>query len=245
MLICHPYQFIFLKPLKAAGTSVECFLEPLCRDDEVIIDEYGPEKVCANGIVGYRGPAKGHAIYWHHMSAAQISDLHPDLFHRYQKICIVRDPYQKAVSLFLWLGPLTYKQAQELAATSPNRLRSIFLLFLQCQRNVSDLLTDSSRLLMNGSLIIDHVLRYERLDHDLSDLIEKLSLPLSINELRHLKSSGRTSNRHILSQYFSSESLGIVNRYFDWYFSLFCYSKYDKISDLLTSSSNTTRSSLP
>lgn len=245
MLICHPYQFIFLKPLKAAGTSVECFLEPLCRDSEVLVDEYGPEKICLKGIVGYRGPAKRDAKYWHHMSAIQIRDMHPNYFQSYRKISIVRDPYQKAISLFLWLGPLTYLQAQELAASSPNRLRAIFLLFLQCQHNTSELLTDSPRLLIDGNLILDHVLSYEKLNLSLSHLIKELRLPLSLDRLRHLKSSGRTSNRHVLSQYFSRESLQVVNRHCDWYFSLFGYHKYEDISDLLTSSNSITRSSPP
>ena len=245
MLICHPYKFIFLKPLKAAGTSVECLLEPLCRDREDPIDEFTQEKICLNGIIGYRGPARGDAKYWHHMPAIQIRLMHPDLFRGYQKICITRDPYQKAISLFLWLGPLTYLQAQEIAATSPNTLRNIFVLFLKYQHNISDLLTDSSRLLIHGELVIDRVLRYEKLGSDLSDMIEELGLPLSIDRLKHLKPSGCDSKGHELSQYFSSEALKAVNSYFDWYFPLFGYDRYEDISDLITSSNNTTRSSPP
>lgn len=245
MLICHPYEFIFLKPLKAAGTSVECFLEPLCQDSQDVIDEYGPEKIYSNGIVGYRGPAKGDAKYWHHMSAVRIQQMHPDLFATYKKISIVREPYQKAISLFLWLGPLTHVQAQELAANNPSTLRNIFLLFLQCQHNISDLLTDSSRLLIQRRLIIDYILRYETLETDLSDLIKELRLPLSISTLKSLKSSGRRGKQHKLSQYFSSEALQVVNKYFDWYFSLFNYRRYEDISDFNTSSKSTTRSFKP
>lgn len=245
MLICHQYEFIFLKPLKAAGTSVECFLEPLCQDKQDVINEYGPEKIYSNGIVGYRGPTKGDAKYWHHMSAARIRQMHPDQFATYQKISIVREPYQKAISLFLWLGPLTHLKAQELAANNPSRLRNLFLLFLQCQHNISDLLTDSSRLQIQGKLIIDYILRYERLETDLSDLIQALRLPLSISTLKSFKSSGRRGEKHQLSQYFSSEALQVVNKHFDWYFSLFNYRKYEDISDFITSSKSTTRSFEP
>ena len=210
-----------------------------------MINEFGEEKICLNGITGYRGPAKGDAKYWHHMSAIKIQQMHPDLFQSYRKISIIRNPYQKAISLFLWLGPITNAHAQELAATSPSSLKSIFLLFLQFQHNISDLLTDSSRLLIDGNLVIDHILRYENLDADLSELIQQLRLPLTIEKLKHFKSSGRSSQGHDIHQYFSNEALQAVNIYFDWYFDLFNYSKYEDISDLITSSNNTTRSSSP
>lgn len=245
MLICHPYQFIFIKPLKAAGTSVECLLEPLCHDTNVLVEEYGPQRICVNGIVGYRGSAKGDSKYWHHMSASQIRTLHPDAFLSYKKISIVRNPYQKAVSLFLWLGPLSYWQAQELAETNPNRLRAIFLLFLRCQSNITDLLSDAPRLLIDGSIILDYIIRYEALHADLSHLIERLSLPLSVDSLQHYKSSGRTRKEHILSQYFSNEALEVVNKYSNWYFDSFDYQMSEDISDFITSNNSITRSSLP
>ena len=245
MLICHPYEFIFIKPVKAAGTSVECFLEPLCHDQNEEIHEYGPEKIYANGIVGYRGPSKGDATYWNHMPSSQIQCLHPDLFKSYHKISIVRDPYQKAISLFLWLGPLTYVQAQEMAVSEPGRLHALFLLFLRSQPGIWALLTDYPRLLIQNKLIIDYILRYEQLSSDLSDLVKHLCLPLSLSELGYFKSSGRGNESHKLQQYFSGEALGLVNRVFELYFDLFGYYKYEHISDLLISSNRITRFSVP
>lgn len=245
MLICHPYKFIFIKPVKAAGTSVECFLEPLCHDVNEEIHEYGPQQIYANGIVGYRGPSKDDATYWNHMPSSQIQNLHPDLFKSYHKISIVRNPYQKAVSLFLWLGPLTYAQAQDMSISDPNRLQALFLLFLRSQPGIRALLTDYPRLLIQNKLIIDCILRYEQLSSDLSDLIKHLSLPLSLRDLGNFKSSGRGNEAHKLQHYFSSEALALVNKVFELYFDLFGYCKYEHISDLLMSSNRITRFSVP
>ena len=245
MLISHRYQFIFLKPLKAAGTSVECFLEPLCRETPCVISEYGSETISAHGIVGYRGSSKGDSTYWHHMPANLVQKLHPDLFRNYRKISIVRNPYQKAISLFLWIGPLSYREAMDLAFKEPNQLRSLFLLFLKHQIKDLSLLTDASRLLIDSQLVIDHILYFEKLEEGLVGLVDRLSLPLSIQQLGWFKQSGCGSAGHCLEQYYCDASLDLINERCAWYFSLFDYDKYESMDSLLTSTRRMTRSSVP
>ena len=245
MFICHPYQFIFLKPLKAAGTSVECFLEPLCREQPCKVREYGCEAISAKGIVGYRGQQRGNTTYWHHMPAKLIKTLHPNLFDRYHEISIVRNPYQKAISLFLWLGPLNYSEAQNLAEHNPDQLSNVFSLFLRHQIKDASLLSDKSRLLIDSQLVINHVLHFERIAEDLKELINRLSLPLSIEQLGWYKPSNANGLDHRLDQYYCDASLKMVNEMCEWYFTLFGYNKYDSMASLLTSTNKRTRSSIP
>lgn len=232
MLISHRYCFIFIKPLKAAGTSVECLMQTLCDDSSAAISEYTKEKISAAGIVGYRGPDRGGSNYWHHMPATEIKRLHPYIFRDYTKISIVRNPYQKAISLFLWLGPLTYYQALELAETNPAELQNLFLLFLRNHVNLQPLLTDAPRLLIDGVLAVDYILRYEELTTDLSNLFAKMKLPLSVNQLGRYKHSGVCRNGHVLSQYLCTESLEILNTMFNWYLAMFGYARLESIADL-------------
>jgi hypothetical protein len=232
MLICHPYEFIFIKPIKAAGTSVECFLQPLCQDINQDVQEYTTEQVTPQGIVGYRGPSKGVSKHWNHMPAARIKELYPDWFTQYSKISIVRNPYQKAISLFLWLGPLSHYEAMKLATTQKQQLQNLFLLFLKSQQNISTLLTDSPRLLLQECLVIDHILRFESLKSDLAALINSLGIPLSAENLGRYKMSGQTNQTHEAKNYFCTESLELVNSVFDWYFRLFGYFKQESIADL-------------
>lgn len=232
MLICHPHRFIFIKPIKAAGTSVECFLQPLCQEINDDVSEYTAERITTNGIVGYRGPSKGASQHWNHMPASRIKELYPDYFTKYTVISIIRNPYQKAISLFLWLGPLSHLEAIRLASTHQKQLKNLFLLFLKSKKNISSLLTDSPRLLLQGSLAVDHVLRFESLNCDLSALINSLSLPLSAENLGTYKVSSQSNQSHDAKSYFCTESLEFVNSVFDWYFRLFGYHKQDSIADL-------------
>jgi hypothetical protein len=232
MLLCHPHQFIFIKPIKAAGTSLECFLQPLCQEINGDISEYTAERITTSGIVGYRGPSKGASKHWNHMPAARIKALYPDWFTQYAKISIVRNPYQKAISLFLWLGPLSRLEAMQLASTNQKQLKNLFLLFLKNQQNIESLLSDSPRLLLQGEPIVDHILRFESLKVDLCNLITTLSLPLTAENLGAYKMSGRANQNHDIKDYFCTESLEFANRVFDWYFNLFGYCKHESIVDL-------------
>jgi hypothetical protein len=218
MLICHPHRFIFIKPIKAAGTSVECFLQPLCQEINDDVSEYTAESITTNGIVGYRGPSKGASKHWNHMPASRIKELYPVCFTQYAKISIIRNPYQKAISLFLWLAPLSHLEAMELASTNQNQLKNLFLLFLKNQQNIESLLSDSPRLLIQGEPIVDHTLRFESLKVDLCNLITTLSLPLAAENLGAYKMSGRANQNHDPKDYFCPESLEFVNSVFDWYF---------------------------
>lgn len=232
MLISHPHKFIFIKPIKVAGTSVECFLQPLCQGGNDDVHEYTAEQITTNGIVGYRGPSRGASKHWNHMPAARIKALYPDWFTQYGKISIVRNPYQKAISLFLWLGPLSHLEAKQLSSTNHHQIQNLFSLFLKSQYNIAPLLTDSPRLLLQGDLIVDHILRFESLKGDLSALITTLGLPLTAENLGAYKMSSQANRIHEVKNYFSTESLEFVNSIFDWYFRLFGYSKHESITDL-------------
>jgi hypothetical protein len=232
MLISYTYKFIFIKPIKAAGTSVECFLQPLCQGTSDAVLEFTAEKITDQGIVGYRGPTRGSSQYWNHMPAARIKQLHPEWFAQFAKISIVRNPYQKAISLFLWLGPLSHEQAINTALNRKQLLQNLFVLFLKSQSNISALLTDSPCLLLNGNLIIDHILRFESITSDLQTLVNSLRLPLSTETLGAYKMSGRGNHEHEAKSYFCAESLELVNNTFDWYFRLFGYRKCRSIADL-------------
>jgi hypothetical protein len=232
MLLCHPHRFIFIKPIKAAGTSVECFLQPLCQDINDGVSEYTAERITASGIIGYRGPSKGASKHWNHMPASRIKELYPAYFTQYAKISIIRNPYQKAISLFLWLGPLSRLEAMRLASSNQIQLKNLFLLFLKSQLNIESLLSDSPRLLLQGDPVVDYILRFESLKIDLCNLITTLRLPLAAEDLGEYKMSGRANQDHDAKDYFCTESLEFVNSVLDWYFCLFGYCKHESIADL-------------
>ena len=157
---------------------MERFLQPLCQGLKGDVHEYTVEQRTPHGIVGYRGPSKGTSRHWNHMPAARFKELYPDWFTQYARISIVRNPYQKATSLFLWLGSLSRLEAMQFALTRQQQLKNLFLLFLKTQQNIALLLTDSPRLLLQDDLVVDRILRFESLKVDLAALINTLDLPL-------------------------------------------------------------------
>ena len=54
MIISHKNKFIFLKPKKVAGTSMEIFLSQFCGDNDVIT-QIGTENLRVRSKI-YKGP---------------------------------------------------------------------------------------------------------------------------------------------------------------------------------------------
>src|SRR5438034_9985645 len=99
MLVSHRKQFIYTKTIKTGGTSVEAYFEPYCFPDrEYEFLHARPQYASETGIVGFRGLKRpDDGIEWYnHMPAAEIkARLGEDVWNRYVKFCVVRDPFDK------------------------------------------------------------------------------------------------------------------------------------------------------
>lgn len=130
VLVCHLHKFIFLKTRKTAGTSVEAALQVLISEGGV--EEETNESVGRDGIVGRRMQGKmlrtandgrilslqrqhkssyrhqphyrrARALWYHHKPAAEVKrDLGDGMWSSYHKISVVRNPWDKVVSLWKW-----------------------------------------------------------------------------------------------------------------------------------------------
>ena len=104
MLVSHRYKFIYTKTRKTAGSSVESYFEPFCMGEgEWTERHFREEYVSAAGIIGFRGkPANmGAARWWNHMPARLIRErLGEDTWRSYFKFCVIRNPFEKAISAF-------------------------------------------------------------------------------------------------------------------------------------------------
>ena len=187
MILSHRHRFIFIKTSKTAGTSIELALEPAC----------GPQDVCAGlhkhveqpsgreDEYGYR--ARNHrGLFWprwnpdqplrqlrrdlydlqrrrkfyNHMSAFEVrARAGHDVFERYFKFCFERNPWDKAVSQFFWeKGRPGVPEDFETYVQSP-RLRSRFELYT-----------------IGGKLAVDFVGRYERLEADYREAMQRAGM---------------------------------------------------------------------
>ncbi|MDP3858095.1 MAG: sulfotransferase family 2 domain-containing protein [Stagnimonas sp.] len=171
MLVSHRHKFIYTKTRKTGGTSVESYFEPYCMaEGEWTPSHSRSQYVSASGIIGQRGGGNAHRFrWWNHMPASVIREqLGAELWMAYFKFCVVRNPYEKVVSMFFF-----EQRRGTVAATTPERAAADF------ERWVlgTELPLDREHYLINGQICMDAILRHETLSSDLEQVCRRLKLP--------------------------------------------------------------------
>lgn len=211
MIASFAHQFIFLKTKKTAGTSVEVALASLCGDNDIITPIGLADELLRSrdGIVAARNFIADTNVdnayrrsvldrdadrqrkvmeivrrqgFYSHMTAAETAIKLPKVFWDSAfKFSIVRHPYEQAVSaayfcLHLWGLP---------PASLPDVLTKV----------CGEPWLDNSPIYSIGSrIVVDDMIRYENLEHDLRRICTKLSVSLP-DELPRAKSTMRTDRR--------------------------------------------------
>ncbi len=103
MIISHKYKFIFLKPKKVAGTSVEINLAKHCGPNDVItpISQFNPQ----NDENPYFQPARNYKEnqFYNHVTPKEIKEkIGDEKWNEYFKFTIVRNPYDQVLSRYFW-----------------------------------------------------------------------------------------------------------------------------------------------
>jgi hypothetical protein len=191
VIISHKYRFIFVKTLKTAGTSIEVFLSQHCGPDDLVtpilphVDPHRP---------------RNHEGFFNHIPAAAIRDrVSPEVWRTYFKFCVERNPWDKTLSYFHMTnsregGGLSFEQ--------------------YLRRN--DLPVDYPKYTEPtepGRIIVDRVLRYERLADELSDVFRQLGIPFDGSLGVNAKSEYRTDRRPYREVYTRSQA-ALVGRVF-------------------------------
>lgn len=182
MIISHQHKFIFLKTRKTAGTSIEVALSRFCGPEDIITTLDGEAQALRDRIgaarpQNYRTPlrhwtgrdvvkffVKGRrARYTQHMSAMSLRPrIDADVWRTYYKFCVERNPYDKAISLYFW-------------RTKDLEVRPSLQEFLRAIDAES--LSNFHIYSIDDRIAVDKVIRYERLQEELSDLMHRFGLP--------------------------------------------------------------------
>jgi len=220
MIISHKHKFIFIKPQKTAGTSVELLLSRICGDYDVITPfRYDPDpnvrkKNKAKNPQNYfrKKPLKHWQLkdvyyyifkrhvannnYWEHLYADDIRKyLGDDIWNSYKKVSIVRNPWDHAVSWFKW---------QEIRGREGTRKGEFKRYLLNNYRSTWPFYTVNY-----GLYDIDFMIRFENLEEDLKNFFDLLKLNYEF-KLPKTKNKVRTK-RDYKDFYVNNKMIEIVN----------------------------------
>lgn len=195
MLISHRYAFIYTKTGKAAGTSVEAYFERFCMPDGAWQPSHWRQMYEGDsGVVGYRGEHPEGRKWYNHMPARDIKRLVGNrVWERYFKFCTVRNPWEKAISAFEFLGRAhrlpsgdegtAYRNA--FPSHDPEQLR-----FLHWLETVG-VPRDRAAYVIDNEICVDDFIRFESLHGDLQRICARLGVDWDPSLLANYKTGTR------------------------------------------------------
>ena len=245
MIISHRHKFIFLKPRKVAGTSVEVALAQHCGDDDIVtpIVAFNPNW----DEDQYAHPGKPWPGYGRHSTLMRVRKrLGQELWDDYFKFAITRNPWDLVVSQYHWATRMDgghphmgyVGRSLRRFWDSPLRVRRNFarLGVSLAQRMLRmDVVTfeffvghmlhyyepnDPFYFDRSGSVGLDFLIRYEHLQHDFTLVCERLGLPATA--LPSLKTKSRGERRHY-STYYDDEARELVAKMYHRHIEHFGY----------------------
>jgi hypothetical protein len=204
-VVSHTYRFIFLKTRKTAGTSIEQWLAPHVQRGDMIATatESSPLPVpfwsTPNTVTSLARPERKFKKFVHrmsgfppamalrqHMAAPEVRKaVGEEVWRSYTKICVERDPWDKAISLWRWRQK---RFDVEIGLDA-------FLDLVEGPSG-STMAHDFSNLsiyTIDGEIAVDRVLRFERLAEDLEDICRTLGLPAVAADLPRAKGNVRAA----------------------------------------------------
>jgi hypothetical protein len=173
LIVSHKYRFIFVKTLKTAGTSIEVFLSHHCGPDDVltpILPHVEPHR------------PRNHDGYFNHIPAAEIRNkVGPEVWQTYFKFCVERNPWDKTLSCY------HMQNAREGGCLSlaDYLARNDFPLNYPKYTEPGE----------PGRVVVDRVLRYERLADELGNVFGQLGIPFDGSLGVNAKSEYRADRR--------------------------------------------------
>lgn len=181
MIVSHEHRFIFLKTRKTAGTSVEIALSRFCGPRDIITpisptDEQLREQQVGRGPQNYRLPLGDYGMRdwarlvikrrrreaYNHMTAAEVRKfVGRGTWAGYQRFAVVRNPWDLVVSWYFW-------KFREDRPPLMEALRSDLIRPLVANREVYSI---------DGTVVADHVVRFENLEEELETIRRHIGLP--------------------------------------------------------------------
>ena len=186
-IISFKRQFIFIKPKKVAGTSLEIALSRFCGKDDIMSmykekesnrlrARYYPYPVRSRIGAVPKGATCAPKLAAHRHAPELRALLGDDVFRRFLKISVTRNPYDWIISLYAWLAHRGMFGLSQTMGVS--RFREWFM----GDRSDEILCRSWRRLASLGRPYdaVDFMIRFEHFEEDLTALSHRLGLTENI-----------------------------------------------------------------
>lgn len=203
--------------MKTAGTSVEAYFEQYCMPEgEWTPRHYRDAYISDAGIVGLRGMCSELPEWWNHMPAELIkSKLGALKWDQYFKFCVIRNPYEKAISAFFHFKAENRDGIGDLDGTDQEK-------FEKWLEMVGPPI-DRQCYLIDNKLCMDFVIYYERLHDDMSEVCAQIGVPWNPDELQNYK-SGFKKYPVVAADFYTPKARIIIEKIYDFELRYFGYS---------------------
>jgi len=226
VIISHKHKFIFIKPTKVGGTSIEVALAKHCGPEDIVTsiskfsDEFDDDS--------YLHHSQNDEGFYNHIAPDAIQrKIDAEVWNSYFKFTVVRNPWDQVVSRFCWERSFVkFKIKRNLSKIKGNpfelefyrRLINLLLELLRL-RSFSNFLRHfdpewtNTRFYFdtNGVAICDYYIRYEDLQSDFDNVCGKLNI--KPEKLKRLKSKTRNHQLHY-SAYYTDSDKALVAKIF-------------------------------
>lgn len=215
LIISNKHRYIFFHLPKNAGTSVsnklfekENFLF-LKKAGIYLLRAIGNKKSAYNFY--FCNEKYKFILFNSHSSVKEVQNIiHHQTFDNYHKFAIIRNPYDRFVSRFLYFNKI-----------NKNFKHKDFKKFILWDLKHEKVLKQKNFLTNNNGIIgVDSILRFENINQDFSILAEKLNLNYKDKNLKKLNS---TSNKNY-RDFYNIETKKIVEDYVKEDLNFFDYS---------------------
>jgi len=225
MIISHKHKFIFFRPGKVAGTSIEIGLSQFLGEDDVITPEMVADKDIDDKV--HEDKFQNSKGFDHHSKPAEIKEkVSSTVWETYTKITACRNPWDTTVSNWYWeqfiasrgglvdrdfslknirnrfiQGRLTpWKIYQKIQQMLSYKIKTIdyndFYEYLEKVQNPNH---NNNFYFDTDDLYFDEIIRFEHLQEDYDRIFTSLGIPQHI--LPRTKTKTRKDKRHYSKVY--------------------------------------------
>ena len=231
LLVSHTHKFIYLKTRKTAGTSVEAYFDQFCLPPNELSGQHDlVGRQSKYGICSGRNDlarelpiidpdVQAYDVY-NHMTAKELKDeLGSDIWNNYYKFCVVRNPWDRAVSMFWFKDSLLRYKLEQDPDLSFEKIAEQFNVYADAKEHWMQ--PDTQHWSIDGQLVVDDVIHYETLEEDCARISSMFDH--TFTELPRFKTNSRKLKLHYREYYTNPEVLEKLTELFMPYSKQFGY----------------------